>query len=53
MYGLLESQKLESVLVKLYPKARHELHNEKENIKTEFFEDVKNWLNENVEKSFK
>ena len=53
VYGLLESQKLESVVVKLYPKARHELHNEKENIKTEFCEDVKNWLNENVEKSFK
>ena len=48
VYDLLEKQKLEDVELKLYPKARHELHNEKIETRMSFFSDLNNWLNKHT-----
>lgn len=45
VYGLLETQKVKNLQLKLYPKARHELHNETESIRQEFLNDIVIWLN--------
>ena len=50
VYGLLETQKVEDIYLKLYPKARHELHNEQTKIRNEFLTDVAMWLEDKLEK---
>ena len=50
VYGLLERQKIEDIYLKLYPKARHELHNEQTKIRNEFLTDVTMWLEDKLQK---
>ena len=48
VYGRLEKQKLKDVTLKLYPKAYHELHNEKPEITKEFMCDVLCWIKKQI-----
>lgn len=48
VYKLLEKQKISSLKLKLFEGAYHELHNEKNEIKQEFFNDLIVWLNNKI-----
>lgn len=48
VYKILENQKIEDLELKLYADARHELHNEKANIRKQFFKDVSSWIDERI-----
>ena len=48
VYSKLEKNNQLDVQLKLYAKARHELHNEQPNITKEFFKDTLNWIKERV-----
>lgn len=46
VYELLENQKIDDLQLKLYTDARHELHNEVNTTRQEFFKDVTSWIKE-------
>ena len=48
VYKLLEKQQIKDLQLKLYAEARHELQNELEPTQKEFFNDVKNWIDERI-----
>lgn len=48
VYKILENQQIEDLEMKLYSDARHELHNEREPIKQQFFNDVNSWINKRI-----
>lgn len=48
VYSLLEKQKVQDLELKLYPKARHELHNELLETRMSFFSDLNAWLNKHT-----
>ena len=48
VYSMFEKQKQVDLQLKLYSDARHELHNEKPNVRREFSEDVAFWINERI-----
>ena len=48
VYSKLEKQKVLDIQLKLYAKARHELHNEQPEITDEFMKDTLKWLDERI-----
>ena len=48
VYSRLEKNGQKDIQIKLYAKARHELHNEQPNITSQFFKDTLNWINERL-----
>lgn len=48
VYSLYEKHKFNDLKLKLYPNARHELHNEEIKTRTEFFNDVTNWIKDKI-----
>ena len=48
VYSLYEKHKYKDIKLKLYPNARHELHNEKLETRQEFFEDVATWVKDRI-----